>query len=293
MSDQQGDANACAPYGGFAKYENYGWKVPLAGCRQWCPQCVQYCYIHQILCRNGQMVNIYSQLTPYRSDAEQSAELSQIQAQERHDTAQFAASPAWENLSPIPQFLILGLSIALTAVAWRGLADVDWHMALLSLFNPYLAVSLLFFNTTAKGSSGFAYWLDTTLFFHSWLFLLALIGVIAAGAVPFVKGWDYYFVKHPAEPIVNEALSSGTAIDNHALASALTTSAEEINNPLPAWHYEHQAEKARKLKEKLDRDTELARAAIVRERARAALEDEQQASAADARERVWRGGTMK
>lgn len=239
------------------------------------------------------MINIYSQVRPYRSEAEQSAELSQIQAQESHDNGHFASTAKWQALSPWPQFLILGLSIALTVVAWRGLGDVDWRMATLSVFNPYLAVSLLFFNTTAKGSFGLWYFLDSWLFFHSWLFLLALIGVIAAGVEPFMKGWDYYFVKHPAEPLINQALSSGTAIDNHALASALTTSAEEINNPLPAWHYEHQAEKARKLKEKLDRDTELARAAIARERARAALEDEQQASAADARERVWRGGTMK
>ena len=273
MSDQQGDANACAPYGGFAKYENYGWKVPLAGCRQWCPQCVQYCYIHQILCRNGQMVNIYSQLTPYRSDAEQSAELSQIQAQERHDDAQFGAAPAWENLSPIPQFLILGLSIALTMVAWRGLGDNDWRMAPLGIFNLYLPVSLLFFNATAKGSSGFAYWLDTTLFFHSWLFLLALIAVIAVGAEPFMKGWDYYFIKHPAESVIEQALSTGEGTDYDALAAALTTNLAEFNDPPSAWHSRNQAEKAAALKEKLDADARLAEAAIARERARDAERD--------------------
>lgn len=47
------------------------------------------------------------------------------------------------------------------------------------------------------------------------------------------------------------------------------------------------------MKEKLDRDTELARAAIVRERARAELQDEQDSNAADIRERVWRGGTLR
>ena len=268
-ADQNWDAQTCAPHGGFANYINYGWQVRVEGCRQWCPQCVQYCYIRQIGCRNGQTFNIYSQVRPYRPDAEQSAELSQIQAQERHDTTQFAASPAWENLSPIPQFLILGLSIALTFVAWRGIGDDDWRMAPLSMFNIYLAVSLLFFNTTAKGSSQIAYWLDTTLFFHSWLFFGAFVGFVAVGVQPFIQGWDYLFVKHPAEPVIEQALSTGAAVDHQALSSALTPNPAEFDDPLPVWHYKHQAEKARALIAKLEEDARLAEAAIERERARA------------------------
>jgi hypothetical protein len=239
------------------------------------------------------MINIYSQVRPYRSEAEQSAELSQIQAQESHDNGHFASTAKWEALSPWPQFLILGLSIALTVVAWRGLGDVDWRMALLSVFNPYLAVSLLFFNTTAKGSFGLWYFLDSWLFFHSWLFLLALIGVIAAGAEPFMKGWDYYFVKHPAADIVNAAVDNNTPMHRQSFARALRVSPKDIFQWRPGWHYDHQEEKARKLARKLDRDAELARAAVTRERARAELQDEQEASAADLRERVWRGGTLK
>jgi hypothetical protein len=43
----------------------------------------------------------------------------------------------------------------------------------------------------------------------------------------------------------------------------------------------------------LERNTELTRAAIERERAREELQDAKQASAEDMRERVWRGRTFK
>ena len=48
----------------------------------------------------------------------------------------------------------------------------------------------------------------------------------------------------------------------------------EFDNLKPAFHYRNQAEKARMLKEKLDSDAELARAAIRRERARNGWERE-------------------
>ena len=220
-------------------------------------------------------------------------ELSQIQAQETHDNAQFAASPAWENLSPIPQLLILGLSIALTFVAWRGIGDDDWRMGPMGLFNIYLAVSLLFFNTTAKGSSQIAYWLDTTLFFHSWLFFGALVGFVAVGVQPFIQGWDYLFVKHPAADIVNTAVDNNMPMHRQSFTQALWVSPEDIFQWRPGWYYDHYEEKARKLTQKLDGDAALARAAAARERARAELQDEEEASAADARERVRRGGTLK
>jgi hypothetical protein len=308
---EQYDQNACIGHGGVRGIANpfhyffVRFPVQNSGINQCmnCPQCIRYCYVYTLVCNDGANLNRYSQLQPflsqyaerptYTSEAQQSGEWSSIQGQEQHDNTQFSSTAAWENLSPIPQFLILGLSIALTMIAWRGLEGDDWRMAPLGIFNLYLPVSLLFFNTTAKGSSGFAYWLDTTLFFHSWLFLLAAIGVVAVGAVPFAKGWDYYFVKHPAADIVNAAVDNNTPIDGKSFASALTPNPAEIHDPLPSWHYEHQAEKARKLKEKLDRDAELARSAVARERARAELQDEQEASAADARERVRRGGTLK
>jgi Pyruvate/2-oxoacid:ferredoxin oxidoreductase delta subunit len=285
-SIQEYDQNACMAHGGVRGIANpfhyffVRWPVKNDGTSRCmnCPQCIRYCYEYTLVCNDDASLTRYTQVQPflsqygdrptYISEVQQSGEWSAIQGQEQHDNTQFSSTAAWENLSPIPQFLILGLSIALTFVAWRGLGDDDWRMAPLGIFNLYLPVSLLFFNTTAKGSSGFAYWLDTTLFFHSWLFFAAFVGFVAVGVQPFIQGWDYLFVKHPAEPVIEQALSSGEAIDHEALASALTPDPAEFDDPKPAWHNKHQAERARALKAKLEEDGRLADAAIERERAR-------------------------
>jgi len=238
-------------------------------------------------------VSSFGEPPTYTSEFQQQAEWAKIQAKERHDRAQFAALPGWKKLSPWPQLIILALSMGLTAIAWRGLKKEDWRTGPIANFNIYLAVSLLFFNTTAKGSSGFAYSLDQWLFFHSWLFVGVICAVIAIAAQPFRVGWDFYFVKHPAADIVNSAVDHGTPIHGKSLARALSISVREVFNLRPRWHYEHQTEKARKLTEMLERNTELTRAAIERERAREELQDAKQASAEDMRERVWRGRTFK
>lgn len=89
-------------------------------------------------------------------------------------------------------------------------------------------------------------------------------------------GLHYFFVPHPAGPFVLPALREETRIDVKGLAGALTPSAGLeglFTRPPPAYQSQNQAEKARVLKEKLDADTELAEAAVRRERARAALAD--------------------
>jgi hypothetical protein len=311
LSVQDNEREVCKTHGGLRgisrpfSYLPFAFKYSVSDnsspCKRFCPQCIQYCYSYGIVCNDGAGFSIYSQVRPfisdygttYRSEDQQRAELAAIQIQEKLDNDHLAATAKWEQLSPWPQFILFAISIALTMIARRGLKDDDWRLPPLYLFNVYLGVSLLFFNVTAKGSSAPAHWLDTTLFFHSWLFITALGGAVSIGALPFIKGWDYYFVKHPAADIVNAATNHGTHIDRQALVEALRTEPEELHNPKPAYHYEHQAEKARKLKEKLDRDTELARAAIAREQARAELRDEKQASAEDLREQVWRGRTFR
>ena len=281
-SDRNYETQLCAPYGGITQWNTHWQQHPFSECHysDRCPNCIGFCYARQIACRNGQNFIVWSQLRPYESDAWKSAEWSAIQEHEQRENAKLSSAAAWANSSPIPQFLLLGLSIALTFVAWRGLSDDDWRMAPLVLFNAYLAVSLLFFNTTEKGSYWIVHQLDTMVFFHSWLFFAAFVGFVAVAVQPFIQGWDYLFVKHPAEPVVEQALSSGEAIDHQALSAALATNPAEFDQLQPKWHYKHQAEKARALIGKLEEDARLAEAAIERERARATQKSEYQTRAA-------------
>lgn len=296
VADQQWDTQSCAPYGGISQILNYGYQISIRYCGQGCPQCKRYCYTRVIACANGQTVNTYSQVKPYRPEAEQEQELAAIQSWQANEDRKFAQGvDFWRPLSPFPQLLIWSVLIAVSGLAWVGRDKKGTHLNDWGLnvpFNLYFGLSLLTFNT-ASDSVALPRLLDDYLFFHSWLFCLAVLAFCGINAVPVARGWDYLFVKHPATNIVNTAVNDGTPIHGKSLARALSVSAQEVFNLRPRWHYEHQAEKARKLSEKLDRDAELARAAIARERARAALQDEKKPTAEDIRERVWRGRTLK
>jgi hypothetical protein len=105
--------------------------------------------------------------------------------------------------------------------------------------------------------------------------------------LPIVFNW--FFVKHPAEPIVSSALESGSALQTQHLRESLTPRPSDLRLVEPAYHYEHQAERARALAAKLDEDARIAEAATRRERARAALEEAEQ-ELADVQRRGQRGG---
>jgi hypothetical protein len=209
-------------------------------------------------------VSPYGDPPTYTSESQEQAEWAQVQAKQ-------ASTKFWRPLSPYPQFVILGCFIAISGLAWfgrykNGTGIKDWHLNY--PFNLYFAISLLTFNTSGD-SNNLAQTLDGNIFFHSNIFLLAVVVFLAINAMSLARGWDYLFVKHPAANIVNSAVDHGTPIHGKSLVRAMSASLTDTLRLRPRWHYEHQAEKARKLSEKLDRDTELTRAAIARERVQA------------------------
>jgi hypothetical protein len=108
------------------------------------------------------------------------------------------------------------------------------------------------------------------------MFAIAALIVAAVFLMVFGKriymGTYWLFVPHPAAAIVLPALHSDQKIDAKGLARTLAQGATDTGSKSTV-EYEVQAEKARRLKEKLDADAEIAEATIRRERARAALED--------------------
>lgn len=115
----------------------------------------------------------------------------------------------------------------------------------------------------------------------------ATVGVVVPGFVilnlmSFVRGWNYVFVAHPATPIVKPAVQ-GQAADVEGLANILVEGAHDAGSR-PTYHYDHQAEKARALAQKLNHDSAVAEAKAERERRRAELAEAEQALA-EARQR--------
>ena len=104
----------------------------------------------------------------------------------------------------------------------------------------------------------------------------------------FVRGCHYLFVPHPAEPIIRPALRQGTSIDTAALADVVEPVIKHLHHPPPVYQSENQAARARALKDKIDADTELAEAALRRERAAAELRDAER-RLAEAKRKASRG----
>lgn len=307
-SAQNYDRNACSIHGGVRgighqfSYMPFFLRWPVANdgsspCIRNCPQCIQYCYTYSVVCNDGAEISRLTQVQPfvspygdpptYTSEYQEQAELAQIKAKE-------ASTKFWRPLSPWPQFLILCCFIAVSGIAWVGRYESQNGLKKWSInvpFNLYFALSLFTFNTSGDSNS-LAQSLDSSVFFHSGLFVFVVLAFFAINAIPLARGYDYLFVKHPAADIVNSAVSSGAPIDRSAFRQSLSISPRELFQWRPRWYYEHRAEKARKLADMLDRNTELVRATIDHERARAELHDEREESAEEKRERVWRGETL-
>lgn len=98
----------------------------------------------------------------------------------------------------------------------------------------------------------------------------AFLPVFVAVRCPsFLRGWNYVFVAHPAAPIVRPAMR-GTSVDVEGLANVLVEGAHDSGDEA-TYHYEHQAQKARELAERLNAESAVAEARAERERRRAEL----------------------
>jgi hypothetical protein len=117
--------------------------------------------------------------------------------------------------------------------------------------------------------------------------IIAAVFLLVFGKRMYMGGY-WLFVAHPAQAIVLPALQNDQKIDTKGLARTLAEGATDTGVKSTV-EYEVQAEKARRLKEKLDADAAIAEATIRRERARAALEDAER----EVNEAKYRSGKLR
>jgi hypothetical protein len=89
-------------------------------------------------------------------------------------------------------------------------------------------------------------------------------------ALPFLRGWHYLFVSHPATRVAGPPLRSGALFPKVELAHALRPDPAQLFNHPPAYKSRDMAEKAQALRDKIEADADIAAAAMRRDRARAA-----------------------
>lgn len=98
----------------------------------------------------------------------------------------------------------------------------------------------------------------------------AVVPIFLIVSLPsFMRGWNYLFIAHPAARILAPA-TRGKSVDVEGLANVLVEGAQDLGDEA-TYHYQHQAEKARALAEKLNADFAIAEARAERERRRAEL----------------------
>ena len=100
---------------------------------------------------------------------------------------------------------------------------------------------------------------------------LFLFVVMLAAMPRFFKMLDFMFRKHPVEPHVLPALRDDQAIDTRTVGRILMDRANETDRPV--YQEKTDAKKARAMTNRLEAETDLAKAILKRERARAALKD--------------------
>lgn len=85
----------------------------------------------------------------------------------------------------------------------------------------------------------------------------------------FLRGWHYLFVPHPAAAVAAPALRTGSLFNKRTLGEALRPNPLELRDHPPEYKSWNLFRRARALKEKIQEDTEIADAAMRRDRARA------------------------
>jgi hypothetical protein len=102
------------------------------------------------------------------------------------------------------------------------------------------------------------------------LYLLpALLFLITYARFAFA-GYHHLFVRHPAEAVAAPALQTGELFDKHKMADVLSGDPNELTQHPPVHRILNLLRRAKILKEKIEADTEIAEAAMRRDRARAA-----------------------
>jgi len=185
-------------------------------------RCADDCFRATLTCNNGRKFTVATRYNP--------------------------GDPAWlgklTDMYPLPQLLVYGAIAFLVFIAWMGTPlSRSGNLTYLGL----VGLGMYFWPaTTSSVGAPFAF-TAMALGFSVFGFPIFLALNLAA----LMRGWDYAFVKHPAEPIIEPALRARKPVDTNALADELEAGARDPGAHA-AYHWENQAEKARALTHKLD-----------------------------------------
>jgi hypothetical protein len=229
---------ACQQQGGVA---SFGDAKPIVADPAACTSA--YCFQYRLSCKKGAPHDLTSRYRPQASAAD----------------VFFYTHGLWLKA------LIVAAIVAFAVIAAFGDTKRASALKRHGIYAAVFTVPILMWGVGAKHDTDF---FDSTVF--AIIRYLVFPVYIVYYSTAFLQGWNYLFVRHPVTATIIPAVRTGEAIDTASVAQTLTEGASDEGSK-PAYHYEHQAQKAAEVLEQLERDTAVAEAALKRERARADL----------------------
>lgn len=213
------------------------WVAPNSSCRE--------CYRSELACANGSKHAMASGISPFSTMLD---------------------GVLWRHNGVIGWLTALCIA-AVAGIAWAPDQSRTDYLKKAGGFILYVfLVFPQFAYATSLPGRGW-YDIGTSLFGLTVVVVLPLFLWIYAR--PFVIGFDYLFIPHPAENAVEAAVRLGKPVDGAKLSEALLPDINELVAPPPAYRSRNQAARARALRDKLEADQALAEEAVRREQARA------------------------
>jgi hypothetical protein len=186
--------------------------------------CTANCFRFTLTCNNGRRFSLSSRYTPY--------------------------DPDWlhwfTEMYPIPQLIFLAVVAFGAFVMSQGHA----RQPLLNLAYVGLVAIAMFFWPAMATHGPYSAEADFETM-GSGFAILGLPVFLLLNLPALMRGWNYLFVQHPAEPIVGPALRTGSSIDTKRLATTLREGAYDMSRH-PQYHYENQAAKALAMRDKIE-----------------------------------------
>lgn len=210
--------------------------------------CTAGCFRYRLTCENNASYTLTARYFPYADDRD----------------------IFWLKSGGLLKLLIFAVIAFYGVVATFGTRDSE-ERAIAAIGNAVCIVligfNLWMWGAIALGSEGaqlFDVFVDPLVTFIVFpVFIVARVGA-------FRRGWDYFFVRHPAESLISPAVNVQASVDTTSLAREPAGGATDPGEAA-VYHYEHQAARARDLKDEIDAKATAIEARAQRELRRAEL----------------------
>jgi hypothetical protein len=215
--------------------------------------CTADCFRYDLFCYDGTKTILTARYRPEASDAD----------------VFFSDGAAGSIVKWVVAALIAFYGFAAT---YGRRDDRDEVIIINAIAVPVFLFTLWMWGVRATAANGWGLGAAFDFLLSPLIMYIAFPVFMALMAPSFIRGCNYLFVRHPAAGILSQRKNRGKSVDLTKLADTLAAGAADPG-VAATFHYEHQADQARVLAEKLQAEAAMTEALAERERRRAEFEE--------------------